>query len=252
MSRIKKAILIPLFIISVCFIVYFIQKEKIHLSIDYERQYEKEIINYFKQIALQSEFDDNPQKVIKWVEPMILFVRKEGELKPQIQEIKKTISEINKLATDGFKITLTDDISKSNSVLFLCDMNMLSKYAPYFYEIVTNNMDYEISGYAYSEYITKTHIIDKALIFINLEESFDIQQSTIREEITQSLGLAYDSKKYDNSIFYEDKYDQKTRVKEYSELDKDIIQLLYNPKVRPGLDSDELESVVTEIFKSEK
>ena len=41
--------------------------------------YEKELIDYFKEIALQSEYDDNPQKVIKWKEPMLLHVIKEKE-----------------------------------------------------------------------------------------------------------------------------------------------------------------------------
>jgi hypothetical protein len=64
--------------------------------------------------------------------------------------------------------------------------------------------------------------------------------------------LAFDSKKYTNSIFYQDKSEQKVRVKKYSELDKDIIILLYHPKMKPRLDSTELEKVIIEILKLEK
>jgi hypothetical protein len=71
-------------------------------------------------------------------------------------------------------------------------------------------------------------MIDKSLIFINSEETFDTQESTIREEITQSLGLAFDSKKYSNSIFYKDKAKRGIKIKEYSQLDRDILRLLYH------------------------
>jgi hypothetical protein len=50
------------------------------------------------------------------------------------------------------------------------------------------------------------------------------QRSILREELTQSLGLYNDSWKYPNSIFYQGGND----VTEYSDLDKEIIQMLYN------------------------
>ena len=50
------------------------------------------------------------------------------------------------------------------------------------------------------------------------------QRSILREELTQSLGLLNDSDMYTNSVFYE----YGNTVTEYSELDKEIIQMLYN------------------------
>lgn len=250
MSLIKKIILVSFLIISLGLALYFLKEGKNKNSII--PVYEKEVVRYFKEIALQSEFEDNPLKVIKWAEPMILFVRKEGEFKPQMLEIKQTINEINELTSDGFKILLTDDVSNSNSVLFLCDLSRLSKLAPYFYDVIAKDVNYDISGYAYSEFDTKTYIIDKALVFINIEDPIETQKATIKEEITQSLGLAFDSKKYANSIFYEDKYKQKDRVKEYSDIDKDILSLLYDPKMKPGLNSIELDLAIKEIFDSKK
>lgn len=248
----KKRTIVLIMIISFALVIYFQNKIKKYPLTTYEI----ELIDYFKEVALQSEYYDSSQKVIKWVEPMVLFVKKEEEFNPQMLVIKKTINKINQLATDGFKILLTNDFSKSNSVLFLCSKNELAKSAPYFYDVVTDviteDVDHDIAGYAYSEFVTETHIIDKALIFISSEYILDTQESSIIEEITQSLGLAFDSKKYANSIFYQDKTEQKFRVKEYSELDKDIIRLLYHPKMKPGLDSTELEKVIIEILKSEK
>jgi hypothetical protein len=52
----------------------------------------------------------------------------------------------------------------------------------------------------------------------------EAQRSILREEITQSLGLCNDSWKYKNSVFYQGW----GTVTEYSDLDKEIIQMLYN------------------------
>jgi len=213
--------------------------------------YEKELITYFKEIALQSEYDGNPERVIKWRAPMLLFVVKLKELKPQMAAIEKTIDKINRLATDGFRIVLTNNLLKSNAVLYLCKKEQVAELDRKFHEMLSDGIDYDISGLAYSEFVTQTHIIDKSLIFINSDEHLDIQESTILEEITQSLGLAYDSKMYSNSIFYKDKPNQDVRVNEYPELDRDIIRLLYHPKMEPGFDSIELERVIKEILKYE-
>ncbi len=54
----------------------------------------------------------------------------------------------------------------------------------------------------------------------------------IREELTQSLGLFKDSWKNSDSIFYEGW----TTTNRYHPLDQSIIQMLYDPKLQPGMD----------------
>lgn len=214
--------------------------------------YEKELINYFKEIALQSEYDSNPHKIIKWQEPMMLYIKKEAEFKPQMSFINKTICEVNRLATDGFKIILTNELSKSNTILYLCEKERIADLNRQFYKALTDDIDYDFTGLAYSEFDTTTHIIDKALIFVSTEYDLDIQEVTILEEITQSLGLAFDSKSYTNSVFYYDKSEQGYKTKDYSNIDRDIIRLLYHPQMKPGFDSVEIEKVIRRILESEK
>jgi len=226
----KKVIAFLLIILLVVvLIMLFRNKEESNES----SEYGSDLKRYFKEIALKSEYLDNPYKVIKWTEPMVLFVRKSEDFKQQMLTIKKTISKINELATDGFRIELTDNISKSNAVLFLCNFEQLADSAPFFYDIVAREeIDYNISGYAYTEYFTESCKIDKAFIFINSEEPWEVQKSTILEEITQSLGLANDSDRYSNSIFYKDKDEQSLRVDNYSEIDEEIVRFLYHPIAR--------------------
>jgi hypothetical protein len=57
-----------------------------------------------------------------------------------------------------------------------------------------------------------------------LDGDVEAQKSVLREELTQSLGLCNDSWEYPNSIFYQG-WSTNT---EYSDLDKEIIQMLYN------------------------
>lgn len=52
----------------------------------------------------------------------------------------------------------------------------------------------------------------------------------LREELTQSLGFLMDSNRHPDSIFYSGW----TTVTEYSDLDRAVIRLLYDPQVEPG------------------
>ena len=79
-----------------------------------------------------------------------------------------------------------------------------------------------------------------------------MQESIILEEITQSLGLSFDSKKYTNSIFYEHKSRDNIHIKEFSNLDKDIIKLLYHPKVKAGLNEKEVKIVIKQILSKKQ
>ena len=74
------------------------------------------------------------------------------------------------------------------------------------------------------------------------------QKHLLREELTQSLGLARDSDRYVNSIFQS----SWTQTLRYSDLDEDIIRLLYHPMMSNGLDVFAVDGVLREILISEK
>lgn len=211
--------------------------------------YETELIDYFKEVALQSEFDEDINRVIKWKQPMLLCVVKDKTYKRQMDAIQKTIDGINELATDGFKIELTNEPKKSNSFIYLCSREYVAKLAPNFYKSFTDDIDVDVSGFAYMEFNWNNYKINKSFIYIDPEDPIDIQESTILEEITQGVGLPNDPESYSNSIFYEHKSEENIVIKEYSQLDKDVIKLLYHPKMKPGLDSTQCEKVIKRILK---
>ncbi|NAS29696.1 DUF2927 domain-containing protein [Flavobacteriaceae bacterium R38] len=248
MSNKKMGLVILLIVLSLGFFLY--QK---FIRIDYEpTAYESELIEYFKEVALKSEFDENVNKIIKWRKPMRLYVvtDKNQTYEKQMFFIQNAINSFNTLATDGFKIELSDDFENSNSYLYLCSREKIAKVNPNFYQQLTDNLDDNLSGFVYMEFYWTSYNIYRSSIFIDINDSLVVQESTILEEITQSTGLPNDPESHKNSIFYEHKSDEDINIKEYSDLDKDVIKLLYHPRMKPGLNSKQVERVIMKILKN--
>jgi hypothetical protein len=69
-------------------------------------------------------------------------------------------------------------------------------------------------------------ILTRGTMYVDIEKitKVDAKKHILREELTQSLGLPNDSYDYPESIFYQGW----TETTEYTELDKELIQMLYN------------------------
>lgn len=215
-------------------------------------EYEDDLIEYFKEIALETEYFDNPQKVVKWKGKMVLFILKDQENERLMKVIRKTIQKINELSTDGFKIELNSDPSKCNSILYLQTKEKMAKIAPDFYIMFAeNNIGKKVGGFAYSQYHEDSYKIVRSDIFVDVAEPIEVVETFIIEELTHSIGLHNDSKKYPTSIFYEDKIQNNVLTKEFSQMDADIVRLLYHPKMRPGLNPDQVENMIKRILRSE-
>ncbi len=209
--------------------------------------YESELIEYFKEVALKSEIGENVNKTIKWPGPMFLYVIKDRNYEKQMKAIHETIHKINNLSTDGFKIVLTEDKTKTNAILYLLNKRKVDKLDSYFFD----GIDYDFAGLSEARHNRK-HNITSAKIFVDVEEPLEIQKSIILEEITQSIGLMNDSEKYSNSIFFEHQMNQDSIILEYLPIDKDIIKLLYHPRMKPDLDSVQTEKVIKSILKNKE
>ncbi|WP_299272907.1 DUF2927 domain-containing protein [uncultured Psychroserpens sp.] len=217
--------------------------------VDYNlSKYENDVIDYFKDIALNGEVDYKTQEVTKWREPMKLFILKSEDSKLKTESVERVIDMINKLASDGFKIELTEEKSKSNSILYLFNRDKLEVLDPFF--IAGINEDF--AGLSEARYNLRNKIITNAKIFVDSDESMDIQESILLEEITQSIGLLNDSEKYPESIFYQHQMESDNVNIEYSGMDKDIIKLLYHPRMKPGLNSKQVVRVIKKILKNKE
>ena len=206
-----------------------------------------ELVDYFNEVALNAEYDVSPNRITKWTEPMKVFIFKEEELNYEVSVIKNTIEKINILVQDEFHIELTDDPEKCNAVIFLTEREKLEPLIPTLFE----KFNTEVAGAAEILFDLETFQIIDAKIFIDILQPKESIETTILEEITQSIGLMNDSEKYSDSVFYENKVDSIITV-EYSKMDIEIIKILYHPKMKPGLDYNKAEKAIKQILKNKK
>ncbi len=75
-------------------------------------------------------------------------------------------------------------------------------------------------------------------------------KSLILEEVTQALGLMNDATAYPRSIFYETATDGGFET-EYAPVDRELIRLLYHPRMSAGLDAEAAEARLIEILEAE-
>ncbi len=214
-------------------------------------EHEIKLIDYFNEIALKSEYFDNPEKVTKWRKTMSLYIYKEADLNEQMKTINNTIKNINSISSDGFKIEITQDYKKANAFIYLCNKEKVKGIAPKFYKLLKESINYEYSGFSYVEFKWTNFVITKALMFIDIESSVEEQKLAIIEEVTQSIGLLNDSDKYPDSVFYETDTIDSSGNYEYSKMDIALINFLYNPKMRPGYNKKTAEIVIKKILRDE-
>jgi hypothetical protein len=89
----------------------------------------------------------------------------------------------------------------------------------------------------------------KGNLYVDVVRANDQEEKhLLREELTQSLGLARDSDQYLNSVFQS----AWTTTMEYADIDKDLIRLLYHPEMSTGLNKIQVEELLTEIILNEK
>lgn len=179
-----------------------------------KKEYSIEAQEYFKEIALRSEFKGNGENVLKWSSDMKIFVDgdKKGYL---ITELNRIVKELNDII-DPIDIKIVSSKQESNYVIYFGNYkNFENNYKIYYPNLLESNYGYfEVtpnnSGLMYVD-ITRTSTIDG-------------QKHLLREELTQSLGLLNDSYKYPESIFYQGW----TTTTEFAPIDRELIDMLYN------------------------
>ncbi|MEH6548279.1 MAG: DUF2927 domain-containing protein [Sneathiella sp.] len=91
-----------------------------------------------------------------------------------------------------------------------------------------------------------THPQNIVLGFVFIRSDLEEWMTTrcIHEEMTQVMGINNDLKGSDLTLFDEDLAGKKT---ELTALDKFVLRVLYDPRISPGMEGDELKETVTRI-----
>jgi hypothetical protein len=156
-----------------------------------------------------------------------------------IKELNKIIAEINTLANDGFKISVVSRKEDSNLTLFFGAKTAYAELFPKEAHLLKG-----ASGLCTISWNGRNQIVTGHIFVKNENISAVEQRHVIREELTQALGFGKDSPRYMESIFQS----SFTTPTEYSEIDKELIKLLYHPQMLPGFEGAEVENVIARIL----
>ena len=204
-------------------------------------QYQIDVINYFKDIALGFEFGTASAITRKWKSPLKIFVG--GKDSPALNlELNRIKDEINNLAKDGFKISIVNDSIASNYYIFLGSGQEYAQIYPNLVNYVENNWG------LFNIYWSSDNVLNYGHMYVDIQRAnAQEQMHLLREELTQSLGLGKDSEKYPNSIFQS----SWTQTTEYLPIDREVIRLLYHPEMKIGLNDIAVEELLIEILQNE-
>ena len=203
--------------------------------------YQQQVVAYFKEVALGFEFGNASAITRKWRSPMRAFVG--GQANDTLHdELATIVGEINALATDGFSVEVVGDSLRSNFYVFLGTGERYGALYPSQSALVEDNWG------LFSVFWNGQNEINRGHMYVDTERSnLDAQKHLLREEFTQSLGLARDASVYPLSIFLSDW----STTTEYADVDRDLIRLLYHPKMRIGLGEQQVGVLLEEILLSE-
>jgi hypothetical protein len=204
--------------------------------------YDESVIEYFCEVALGLEFGGATEVTRKWQNEMRIFVGG-NPTSALLTELNTIVQEVNTLSTDGFSIKIVPDSSEMNYYIFFGSADDYSKIYPGQAGLAANNWGlFTIFWDAFDQ-------IHSGNMYVDISRANDAEEKhLLREELTQSLGLAKDSKRYPDSIFQMDW----TRTNTYADIDKELIRLLYHPEMEKGMGKSDVQSLLTQILLSEK
>ena len=189
-----------------------------------------EVIKYFLDIGLCPEFGNCPTPMVKKWTSDIRIQLHGNYTESDEQELGLITSELSELT--GLSITIVN--SNPNIDIYYISHTLFKKYIP------------EYKGTAKQDglFVSRNHpgdsVLYTATICIRQDADQLLKNHLLREELTQSMGIPSDSRSYKDSIFQQDPFYKPT---EYSAMDKEVIKLLYDTKMRPGMRKDEIETV---------
>ena len=206
-------------------------------------EYNESVVSYFKEVALGFEFGNESKITRRWEGNMKLFIG--GKPTPAlIAETNRVVNEINNLAANEFKVEVVGDSLQSNFYIFFGSGNSYAAIFPAQSSFVASNWGLFSITFNNSNQLFKGHM------YVDINRASLLEQKhLLREELTQSLGLARDSELYSESIFQQS---FSTKTTEFAPIDRDLVRLLYHPKMKVGLDRDQVDKLLREILLAEQ
>lgn len=189
-----------------------------------------EIIDYFCSVGLSAEYNESPNAVLKWTGPVKYFISGEATQADR-DKVASLAAALNAVA--GFPgISEAASPDEANLSISFVDLEGMT----------------EAAGGAYNGYVTvwwDSGVISRGEIYYRTDLEQSHRDAVIVEELCQSLGLLQDTYDHPESIFYQ----YHTEIDWPSPLDWAIIELLYSPELRPGMDEESVRSAAAGLVR---
>ena len=192
--------------------------------------YSQAAVNYFLEIGLCSEFEvcTNPT-IKKWTSDVRIQLQG-NYTKSDEEELDDIISELSELT--GLSISRVT--GNANINIYFVKQAQFTRYIP----------NYNTSNPQNGVFATKYQgdSITRAMVCIEDHLVPPQRHHLLREELTQAMGLQQDSYSHQNSIFQQSPDYTPT---EYAQIDKEVIRILYDRNIRPGMSQTEIKQALT-------
>ena len=194
-------------------------------------KYSEASVNYFLEIALCPEFEvcTNP-RVKKWNSEIRIQLNGNYNESDE-RQLDNIISELSNLTG----LSIKKVTNNANINIYFVNQSQFKRYIPEYNESNSQEGLYAVKS------SNSDNIFYEATICIKNNIDDVKKYHLLREELTQSLGLTDDSELYTNSVFQQNPQYKPTQ---YSDIDKEVIRLLYDNKIKPGMNRAEVKSVL--------
>ncbi len=192
-----------------------------------------EVENYFYEIALGAEYGSDDVTIQKWTSDINIYC--DGEWNNELlRELDTIINDLTPLM-GSVKINVVKQKHASNFIAYIGHPTI------YYKTIEPSSQPYVYMNDAmFWIYWTNQKHIYKGSMWVDSTLSVMKQRALLREELTQSLGLMNDSHRYTNSVFYEGL----AWPTSYSDIDKQIIKILYSDRIRPSMSKGAVKQTI--------
>lgn len=193
-----------------------------------------EIMDYFFEVAFGSEYGTSSDRLCRWVSEIHYEII--GDCTESDRELMDYLFEtLNSI--DGFPgIRAARFGERVNFKIYFVTRDELCEMFEYANEDCTGMSEYS--------WRTETCEIFEARAAIDCEETYE-RESTICEEILQSMGIGNDSMSYQNSVFFQGT----CLYKRLSSLDIAVVELLYSPALSVGMTKAEAIPVAASALR---
>lgn len=195
----------------------------------------EDVITYFNEVCLDGEYinSGDPSYVQKWTEPIRYWV--DGEYTPEDLEVLDAVSNwLNHL--DGFPgFSPAEDAGDKNLLICFCtEQEMVDLLGPNLW-----NADGGVTFW----YNGNNEIYD-AIVCCRRDIEQIVRNSVIIEEIYNGMGPVQDTALRPDSIIY----CEYTFPQWMTEVDELILQLLYHPEIKTGMNAEQCEQVIRKLY----